>query len=213
MPNFRSVVNAMGAAAMVVASCGIARATVFDFSYTFVDNGAAGGNSANTGAVISGSFNGTGPITDVTNITNISAELNGGTPFALFNWSYTPPSSSNCGDPSCFSKGGAVASNNPLLNNFVFSSAASNSELASSNYFYIIQPWNNGGSNTVATQYATGGNPNSFIDVYNGQYVPGNWSLTAAVPEPATWAMMLLGFFGVGFTAYRRKSNRAFRLA
>jgi PEP-CTERM motif len=25
------------------------------------------------------------------------------------------------------------------------------------------------------------------------------------VPEPATWAMMVLGFAGVGFMAYRRK--------
>ena len=33
------------------------------------------------------------------------------------------------------------------------------------------------------------------------------------VPEPSTWAMMILGFFAVGFTAYRRKSARAFRLA
>lgn len=28
---------------------------------------------------------------------------------------------------------------------------------------------------------------------------------TAAVPEPSTWAMMLLGFAGIGFAAYRRK--------
>ena len=34
----------------------------------------------------------------------------------------------------------------------------------------------------------------------------------AAVPEPATWAMMILGFLGVGFMAYRRKSTPAFRL-
>ena len=31
----------------------------------------------------------------------------------------------------------------------------------------------------------------------------------AAVPEPSTWAMMILGFFGVGFMAYRRKQNGA----
>src|SRR6185312_2749598 len=29
----------------------------------------------------------------------------------------------------------------------------------------------------------------------------------SAVPEPATWAMMILGFLGVGFMAYRRKQN------
>ncbi len=29
----------------------------------------------------------------------------------------------------------------------------------------------------------------------------------AAVPEPSTWAMMILGFAGVGFMAYRRKTK------
>jgi PEP-CTERM motif len=37
-------------------------------------------------------------------------------------------------------------------------------------------------------------------------------TLTASVPEPSTWAMMVLGFAGVGFMAYRRKSA-AVRLA
>ena len=31
----------------------------------------------------------------------------------------------------------------------------------------------------------------------------------SAVPEPSTWAMILLGFAGIGFMAYRRKSKRA----
>jgi hypothetical protein len=30
-----------------------------------------------------------------------------------------------------------------------------------------------------------------------------------AVPEPATWAMLLLGFAGIGFVAYRRNSKPA----
>ena len=34
-----------------------------------------------------------------------------------------------------------------------------------------------------------------------------------SVPEPSTWAMMILGFAGVGFMAYRRKGQGAFRLA
>ena len=29
----------------------------------------------------------------------------------------------------------------------------------------------------------------------------------AAVPEPSTWAMLLIGFAGIGFMAYRRKSK------
>jgi cholinesterase len=32
-------------------------------------------------------------------------------------------------------------------------------------------------------------------------------ALAPPVPEPATWAMMLLGFVGVGFVAYRRRQN------
>jgi hypothetical protein len=32
-----------------------------------------------------------------------------------------------------------------------------------------------------------------------------NIGLTSAVPEPSTWAMMILGFAGIGFMAYRRK--------
>jgi hypothetical protein len=31
--------------------------------------------------------------------------------------------------------------------------------------------------------------------------------LIASVPEPSTWAMMILGFLGVGFLAYRRKNG------
>jgi hypothetical protein len=34
-------------------------------------------------------------------------------------------------------------------------------------------------------------------------------SLASAVPEPSTWAMMILGFAGIGFMAYRRKSKPA----
>jgi hypothetical protein len=35
----------------------------------------------------------------------------------------------------------------------------------------------------------------------------------AAVPEPSTWAMMILGFAGIGFMAYRRKNHGGLRLA
>jgi hypothetical protein len=39
----------------------------------------------------------------------------------------------------------------------------------------------------------------------------GAWTVdtTPAVPEPATWALMILGFAGVGFMAYRRRSKSA----
>jgi hypothetical protein len=37
--------------------------------------------------------------------------------------------------------------------------------------------------------------------------------VTTAVPESSTWAMLILGFAGVGFMAYRRKSQGTLRLA
>lgn len=36
---------------------------------------------------------------------------------------------------------------------------------------------------------------------------------TRGVPEPSTWAMMILGFFGVGFMAYRRQNKPGVRIA
>jgi hypothetical protein len=32
-----------------------------------------------------------------------------------------------------------------------------------------------------------------------------------AIPEPSTWAMLIIGFAGVGFMAYRRKNQSVFR--
>jgi hypothetical protein len=51
------------------------------------------------------------------------------------------------------------------------------------------------------------------IDAVAGETLTG-WNgsivtISAAVPEPSTWAMMLLGFCGLGFMAYRRKQNGA----
>jgi hypothetical protein len=47
----------------------------------------------------------------------------------------------------------------------------------------------------------------------NGTYTIGQGTeVTAAVPEPSTWAMIVLGFAGVGLLAYRGKSKSAFRL-
>jgi len=37
--------------------------------------------------------------------------------------------------------------------------------------------------------------------------VRGDPIITAAVPEPSTWAMMMLGFAGVGFMTYRRRNQ------
>jgi hypothetical protein len=55
----------------------------------------------------------------------------------------------------------------------------------------------------------------------SGQTTPSEWfvdditlsTVTSAVPEPSTWAMLILGFAGVGFMAYRKnRSGPMFRL-
>jgi hypothetical protein len=52
------------------------------------------------------------------------------------------------------------------------------------------------------------------LTVKDGDATIGTLSETvSAVPEPSTWAMMILGFVGVGFMAYRRKEKATLRLA
>jgi PEP-CTERM motif len=55
----------------------------------------------------------------------------------------------------------------------------------------------------IETASNDGGNNDALIDGVSFQ----GPSVTSAVPEPSTWAMMILGFCGVGFMAYRRKQN------
>jgi len=94
----------------------------------------------------------------------------------------------------------------------------------------LLQDFTNGsGINAVVaaqgwTQYtytrlATGNDTLTFTyddDGSRSTDLPANLgldtvSVASAVPEPSTWAMMILGFLGVGFMAYRRKGAPAFR--
>jgi PEP-CTERM motif len=47
----------------------------------------------------------------------------------------------------------------------------------------------------------------------DGNVLLGGLSLTPSVPEPSTWAMMLLGFGGIGVALRRRRSKPVARLA
>jgi hypothetical protein len=60
----------------------------------------------------------------------------------------------------------------------------------------------NAGVNTLEIFYADRERTGAQLDV------SADVALTAAVPEPSTWAMMILGFFGVGSLAYRRSRKR-----
>jgi hypothetical protein len=63
-------------------------------------------------------------------------------------------------------------------------------------YIYTTQFYNSTGSGSASL-------------LVTDSALPGVPGVTPGVPEPSTWAMMLLGFAGVGFMAYRRKSKPA----
>ena len=79
------------------------------------------------------------------------------------------------------------------------------------------------GSGGVSTFEVTGIDPSAKLDPTNGgAFITGLTFVSAgdftgtmtpitteisAVPEPSTWAMMIMGFVGIGFMAYRRKQN------
>jgi hypothetical protein len=65
----------------------------------------------------------------------------------------------------------------------------------------------------------TGADPNNIVDIYTSSGIDGTPAVLAdhfvisggggpTVPEPSTWAMMLLGFAGMGFIASRRRNGK-----
>jgi hypothetical protein len=73
---------------------------------------------------------------------------------------------------------------------------------------FTIDATFNSDSFTISNvQFAFGTGPDNTLAGSRGGFPVGS------IPEPSTWAMMILGFFGVGFVAYRRKSQMSLRLA
>ena len=129
-----------------------------------------------------------------------------GTPLGAFNvFSYQPTSSSNCGTTNCFPAGGAVVSGDSSMSNFFF--AKSSNDPLNSNYFYVIQPWSNPGTQ-IATQYQAANG--SQVNAFNGQFTAANFNVTAvsAAPEPAAWALLMVavGMIGSSLRLRRRKA-------
>jgi hypothetical protein len=62
---------------------------------------------------------------------------------------------------------------------------------------------------TAYKYYAFGA---STIAIQSGN-VDQELSAVGAIPEVSTWGMMILGFAGVGFLAYRRQNKTSFRIA
>jgi hypothetical protein len=163
------------AAALLAASA--ANATTYNFSYTFSERFSGQGTS-----LVTGSFDGTASGNLITDLTNISV-FRDGEQFGsgnLYSFLFTGRSP-------------AVASFDGLENNFLFST--SSYQIGGGNY--------NGNTFGISTQYhdayVQGGNGGARGDNYSAT----RWSVTA-VPEPATYAMLLGGLGLVGAMVRRR---------
>jgi hypothetical protein len=74
------------------------------------------------------------------------------------------------------------------------------------NYLQLVVPVTFNGTGSIIpglnTSYSEVGTNYAYL-------ATGNVAVIAGVPEISTWAMMLLGFAGVGFMAHRRKAQLA----
>ena len=92
-------------------------------------------------------------------------------------------------------------------------------------FFYTNMQWET--TDTSQTSAVGFGDGNGNSETLQGSLQPGlnnilddthiwfdaNLNVVEGVPEASTWAMMMLGFFGVGFLAYRRKSRTGLRFS
>lgn len=106
-----------------------------------------------------------------------------------------------------------VGTGNGLITN---SFDNTNTYVLSTNYAYSLDLY---GHLQVSVSGNQGGGTSTFsgwidptftivgdnADAYTISFSPGIGNSMGAVPEPSTWAMMMLGFAGVGFMAFRRK--------
>ncbi len=100
-----------------------------------------------------------------------------------------------------FSNNGDISASSPLVVGGLLN-GANTLEIIVNNTFNGINDCDGGAADGLC-----GGNPTQM------QFAGSVTDTVAAVPEPSTWAMMILGFAGVGFMAYRRKSKPALMAA
>ncbi len=155
----------------------------YDFAYTF-----------NDGAKVTGSFDGDANGNLITNLSHISASIDG---VAFVNSGNLDGVSITC----CWATtGAAVVSIDGLQNNFIFSDQADpitntpTNQLVSTIWFTQ--------SNSIDNTFDHGAD--------NVSWAATHWSVTAqvaAVPEPGTYAMLLAGLGLLSFVSRRNKGR------
>jgi hypothetical protein len=206
MTPMRSLIPA-GILAFSVLLASQARATVYDviapsgvpISGTITTDGNTGTLSASdiTSWQINESFDTIHVVTNM-NPANSTLSLTGGaltaTATALdFDFGNTTASLLKFESPNFFTGGGGLS-----LQFCDAGSVCTNQNLATSSSVEILVFIAPG-----CCSSSTGSSPNNgIVEIGTAEPVTG-------VPEPSTWAMLLLGFAGVAFMAYRRKSKPA----
>ena len=76
---------------------------------------------------------------------------------------------------------------------------------------FTVSSFNGGNGSLIETVPHTGQNTSNVT--LQGDTGFQLLDSVSAVPEPSTWAMMILGFAGVGFMAYRRRNTAMLRIA
>jgi hypothetical protein len=215
----RSRIVGLAALVSVTAFCAPAMADTVVFGL----NGPAVGNqpSGDLPLDLGMNFNVTGGVT----VTSLGAFTNGSTDLSVSLWNVTTNTQLAL----------ATIPQGTPVGNYLFTAI---SPLTLPTGLYQIDVLYNSNSNTDYNPFEGAGPSTSFNsfggalsfagDYYNlhgngslattldtfstNQYGAGTFTVTA-VPEASTWAMMVLGFGGVGFMAYRRKRGHSFRFA
>lgn len=180
-------------AVIAVAGCSAAQATQH---FTFSEQMGA--------SLVSGSFDGTLSGNLISGISNVSVFINGLGPIgngSLFADGYDTGTSS-------YVSGGAIASLDGTQNNFFFA----NSDLGVGDFSYnaYYYSFSQFGWGDVAYDNVSNQNPGTNDANFRAQLVEGQRS---AVPEPASWAMMVAGFGLLGSLTRRDRVRRSIRFS